>query len=80
LIVVKLKMPLGGRSNVVFVVTSSAPSAPVLPEEKPWAKVAQGSTPPNRRRSAVLGILMVVPFARRFEDSEVTGIMGFGFG
>src|SRR6478672_5336730 len=40
LMVVKLKMPLAGRFNVVFDVTLSAPSAPVLPVSKGWASAA----------------------------------------
>ena len=35
--VVKLKIPSGGIFSVVSVVTLSAPSRPLLPEENPWA-------------------------------------------
>jgi hypothetical protein len=37
LIVVKLKIPLGGSARVVFVVGLNAPSAPVLPLLNVWA-------------------------------------------
>ena len=56
LIVVKLKMPLGGRSKVVSAVTFSAPSAPVLPETN-WARTGRIA---NRHNATVVMLRVVV--------------------
>ena len=72
-IVVKLKIPFGGKFKVTALVTINAPSAPVLPELNAWLKPCvagkrQASTWTLKRL-----ILFITDYLSQFVESLAIG-------